>query len=593
VLRMLRRLALAACLVGVLVAPVDAQSLGTFSWQLAPYCNVITVTVTQSGSLYTLDGYDNQCGAPVRASVVGTAVPNPNGSITLGFTIVTPPGGAPVHVQTAIDLGSLGGGWSDNEGNTGSFVFTPGGVAAGSPRPPATATVGAADIDPTQVQRRIATACAAGQLMTGVNEDGSVTCEAVASGAGGDITGVTAGTGLSGGGQSGAVTLSVAFTGSGSANTVARADHEHSRGGTANTAIGALTLQNLVNPGSDNTAVGARALAVTTGINNTAVGSRAMEENTSGQNNTAFGTGALRHNVTGHSNVAIGRIAGDKGGTENTAVGDGALFGTLPFGSSRNTAVGFAALKVAASNDNTGVGHEALTALLSGADNAAVGAGALDSLTSGERNVALGANALAASTEGDRNIGIGNNAGSGLLTGDDNVYVAAAAGAAAESATTRIGSTAQTRTFVSGIRGATTGLNNALTVVVDSAGQLGTVSSSRRTKFDIADLDGAVTAALQRLRPVQFRYLQAFADGATPIQYGLVAEEVQDVLPELVATDAAGDPASVKYHVLPALLLAEVQRLERERSELSQAIRDLTDEVAALRARVHASTNRH
>ena len=124
------RVALAALvLIVVERSVVTAQPLGTFSWQLAPYCNVVTVSVTQNGGLYTLDGYDNQCGGPVRASVVGVAVPNPNGSITLGFTIVTPPGGAPVHVQTAIDLGSLGGAWSDNQGNTGSFVFTPSGAA--------------------------------------------------------------------------------------------------------------------------------------------------------------------------------------------------------------------------------------------------------------------------------------------------------------------------------------------------------------------------------------------------------------------------------------------------------------------------------
>ena len=100
------------------------------------------------------------------------------------------------------------------------------------------------------------------------------------------------------------------------------------------------------------------------------------------------------------------------------------------------------------------------------------------------------------------------------------------------------------------------------------------------------DLDPTVTSAVHRLRPVQFRYLTPFADGSTPIQYGLVAEEVEAVLPDLVAYDDAGQPASVKYHVLPGLLLAEVQRLERERVTVASLLAAQTDEVARLRAAV-------
>jgi hypothetical protein len=83
----------------------------------------------------------------------------------------------------------------------------------------------------------------------------------------------------------------------------------------------------------------------------------------------------------------------------------------------------------------------------------------------------------------------------------------------------------------------TTGFDNGQ-AVIDTPGQLGTISSSRRTKFDTADLPSPVTAALQSLRPVQFRYLQAFADGSIPLQYGLVAEEVQEALPALAAVRA-------------------------------------------------------
>ncbi len=101
--------------------------------KLQPFCNKVTVAVTQNGGHYTLDGYDDQCGAGQRAPLVGLATPNPDGSIGLGLAIVTAPGGRPVHVDARIALASLGGPWSDSAGNSGTFVFN--GTAAGSPRP--------------------------------------------------------------------------------------------------------------------------------------------------------------------------------------------------------------------------------------------------------------------------------------------------------------------------------------------------------------------------------------------------------------------------------------------------------------------------
>ncbi len=208
-------------------------------------------------------------------------------------------------------------------------------------------------------------------------------------------------------------------------------------------------------------------------------------------------------------------------------------------------------------------------------------------MTVGERNVGLGSSSLGSLSTGDNNVAIGHAAGFLLTSGSDNIYLSNP-GLATDNGTVRLGNALHTRMFAAGIRGVTTGVNNALAVVVDSAGQLGTISSSRRTKFDIAGLDMSVTEALQRLRPVQFRYLQAFADGSTPIQYGLIAEEVQEVLPELVALDDAGEPASVKYHVLPALLVAEVQRLERERAALEAEMQDQARGLAELRAELAA-----
>jgi hypothetical protein len=303
---------------------VEAQSLGTFRWQLQPYCNIVNVTVTQNGGLYTLDGYDDQCGAPTRASVVGTAIPNPNGSITLGFTIVTTPDGTPVHVQTPLNLATLGGPWSDSAGHAGTLVFTPGAGTGGSPRPaPITTlptgsitsstildgTIGVADIDSTEVQRRVAATCPAGELMTGVNQDGTVACQAAAGGAG-DITAVIAGTGLAGGSLSGNATLNVIFSGSGAAGSAARSDHTHTTGTLtqANTAVGEGALAS--NTGVLNVAVGPYALrANTTGGGNTGLGYSAMNENTTGGNNTAIGVNALLLNATTSANTALGRNA--------------------------------------------------------------------------------------------------------------------------------------------------------------------------------------------------------------------------------------------------------------------------------------------
>ena len=116
----------------------QAQSLGTVSWQLQPYCNVVTVTVTQNGSVYTLDGYDDQCGAATRAPLVGLATPNPNGTIGLGMTITTPSGAA-VQVDATITLPAASGTWRDSTGATGTFAF--GASTGGSPRPAVAALV--------------------------------------------------------------------------------------------------------------------------------------------------------------------------------------------------------------------------------------------------------------------------------------------------------------------------------------------------------------------------------------------------------------------------------------------------------------------
>lgn len=127
--------AVAGAVLVTLVAPniASAQTIGTFRWQLQPYCNVITVTVTQVAGRYTVDGIDDQCGAPEQASVSGLAFVNPSGSVGFGLTIVSP--GATVgHVSAAINLGTLSGSWNDNLGHGGAFHFNPA-APVGSARP--------------------------------------------------------------------------------------------------------------------------------------------------------------------------------------------------------------------------------------------------------------------------------------------------------------------------------------------------------------------------------------------------------------------------------------------------------------------------
>lgn len=639
---------LATLAMAALASPAAAQPLGTFSWQLQPYCNVITVNVTQNGGTYALDGYDNRCGASPRATVVGMAVANPTGNVTLGFTIVTPTSALPVHVTTTIDLASLGGGWTDDQGHSGTFAFTPSGSGTGAPRPDGTpgipdnsvtstkivdGAVGSVDINVAEVQRRVSAGCPANQLMTGVNEDGTVTCQAVTSTSGGDITGVAAGPGLAGGGASGDVTLGIA---TGGVVTTHIAPNAVNSGKIADGSVGALdidstqvqtrvtgtcpagqavrviaqsgnvTCEPVAGGAGDITTVtagsgltgggttgdvtlsvafggtGAAALVARSDHDHSlspstvAVGSGALNANINGSGNTAVGNNAMQNGATNTGNVAVGYRAAWNGGERNVAVGTETLLVSTADGTIGNTAVGFQALRGADDDYNTAVGFQSLTSLDTGISNVALGREAMDSLTSGDRNIGLGGLAMGSLSSGADNVAIGYTAGLLLQNGSDNVYLNSPGFLATESNTMRLGNANQTRAFMAGVRGVTTGNNNALPVVVDSAGQLGTVSSSRRTKFDIADLDPSVSSALHQLRPVQFRYLAPFADGSTPIQYGLIAEEVQQVLPELVALDDQGEPASVKYHVLPSLLLAEIQRLSRELASLRSQLTTLT-----------------
>ena len=113
-------------------------------------------------------------------------------------------------------------------------------------------------------------------------------------------------------------------------------------------------------------------------------------------------------------------------------------------------------------------------------------------------------------------------------------------------------------------------------VMVDPTGQLGTVSSSRRFKEDIQDM-GDASSGLLRLRPVIFRYKQPYQDGSKPVDYGLIAEEVAQVYPDLAVKGADGQIETVQYQKLTPMLLNELQKQ-------AEQIRSLEDRLAALEA---------
>src|ERR1035441_8749519 len=185
-----------------------------------------------------------------------------------------------------------------------------------------------------------------------------------------------------------------------------------------------------------------------------------------------------------------------------------------------------------AGNYNTASGYYALLQN-NGSYNTASGDQALVGNTTGSYNTASGYEALSSNASGSYNTAIGQSAGF-YPTGSYNIMIGHQ-GLAADDHIIRIGDV-QTQTFIAGISGVNV---SGVPVLVSSSGQLGIASSSRRFKEEIHDM-GDVTADLMRLRPVTFRYKQPFEDASQPIQYGLIAEEVAEVYPELVVHSADG-----------------------------------------------------
>ena len=252
---------------------------------------------------------------------------------------------------------------------------------------------------------------------------------------------------------------------------------------------------------------------------------------------------------------------------------------------SSNLALGIYALQDNTSGiGNMAVGDAALEFNTTGKFNTATGYLAMGSNTSGDYNVALGNQALDYNTTGSNNTAIGASAALYVSSGKSNNIHIGSLGDSGDSGTVRIGEPGtHSKFFAAGVRGVTTGNNNAIPVLIDSNGQLGTVSSSRRFKEDIEDM-GAASHGLMRLRPVTYRYKEPLADGSKPIQYGLIAEEVAEVYPDLVAHSADGQIETVKYQVLDSMLLNEAQRQQEQIRCLQQQNQSLQERLAKLEA---------
>jgi Chaperone of endosialidase len=302
-----------------------------------------------------------------------------------------------------------------------------------------------------------------------------------------------------------------------------------------------------------NTAEGQDALfSLTFGTANTANGFSALKANTNGDRNTANGALALFTNVTG---------------SENTATGYAALFFNRGSG---NTANGIGALYSNATGiNNTANGQRTLYDNLNGSRNTASGVGALGNNTMGNNNTADGSQALGNNTTGSFNTALGNNAGSGVSTAEDVICIGAAGADVSHSC------------YIDNIFNQSS--PSGLAVFVNSDGKLGTIMSSMRFKEDIKPMDKASEAILA-LQPVTFRYKKDFDSTGTP-QFGLVAEDVAKVNPDLVVRDKEGKPSSVRFDQVNAMLLNEFlkehKKFEDQQETITQLKSDATKQEAA------------
>jgi hypothetical protein len=347
-----------------------------------------------------------------------------------------------------------------------------------------------------------------------------------------------------------------------------------------NTAVGLLSLRSLTT-GSFNTAIGAGALFLNTADNNTATGTGALLSNTTGVASTANGAFALFNNTTGAGNTGSGYQAlfSNQTGANNAAYGYTALYNNTD---SFNSAFGSQTLVFNTSGqNNTAVGYQALVLNTTGSANTATGVEALFHNTTGLSNVAVGYGALFNNT-GSANTALGTSAGLFATTGAGNVYIGAnMVGVAGESGAC----------YIASIFGQTSA--SGIPVLIGSDNKLGTATSSKRFKDGIKAMDKA-SEALLALKPVTFRYKKGIDPQGIP-QFGLVAEDVEEVNPDLVVRDKEGKPYTVRYDAVNAMLLNEFLKehrtvqeqgatITRQRKDFEAAIAQQQKQIEALTA---------
>jgi len=323
-------------------------------------------------------------------------------------------------------------------------------------------------------------------------------------------------------------------------------------------------------------AVGTQALFNNTANANMAVGFRVLFNNTTGNNLTGIGTGALFNNTTGNNNTSIGSgsLSANNIGASNTAIGRQALFTNTTAGN--NTAIGYQARMNGNGTFNTAVGYQA-DMNSDAISNDAFGYRALKSVTSGAFNVGIGVQALQSVVTGSSNTALGNGAGQNI-TGSNNVALGELAGSGVTNASGVVciggflpGANVDNTTYIRNV--GTDSVNGAGTdfVTVNLAtGRVGHLASSRRYKENIKPMDNA-SEALYRLKPVTYRFKKEI--NPTPsLEYGLIAEEVANVDPNLAIRDGKGQIESVRYMAVNAMLLNEFLKEHRKVEELEATV---------------------
>ena len=350
--------------------------------------------------------------------------------------------------------------------------------------------------------------------------------------------------------------------------------------GTGNAGIGWRSLYS-DSTGNFNTGCGGGVLALNNADSNTGVGAAALLLNDSGTRNTAVGTDALVFNGflvddDGSFNGAFGAFSlfNNLDGFSNNAVGDSALFANVL--GALNTAVGDQALEnndssgAGIANFNTAVGAQALFSNVDGDSNNAVGFNALGANTTGLFNQAIGVNALSSNTTGSSNIAIGDTAGMNVTTANNVICIGDFVA----------GENVSNSCYVGSIFGQTS--SGGAAVFVNSAGKLGTSTSSRRFKEEIKPMEQA-SEALFSLKPVTFRYKKEI-DSAGTSQFGLLAEDVEKINPDLVVRDNEERPYSVRYDQVNAMLLNEFLKAHRKMEEQGATIARQQKQIEALTA---------